>query len=171
MSSKLGKNASLVGVDDGGDNLFSDFATLETDFSNTFSDEYSLLKTKRNVYRILGAVGGVALVSLYMNQNTSATELGMKVTMAGVAEVISINFTKSMIHNDYVEKEDAVRAPTTALLYYLMSARSLDTNIRKRPAQEAIVCALGSYAIGYYLDMDSKKKSSDSKSKGKKDKN
>jgi hypothetical protein len=158
MSSILGNNTALVGVDDSNtnqnsDNLFSDFATLESDFTKTFSDEYSMLKQKKNVYRILGAIGGVAAVSLYNNRDSKLPDLAMKFTMVGLAEIIAINFAKSMVHNENTHSEESMRAPTTAILYYLMSTRSLDTNIRKQPAIEAIVASISSYAVGYYLDM------------------
>jgi hypothetical protein len=155
MSSKLGNNTSLVDVDDGQNsaNLFSDFATLESDFTKIISDEYSMLQQKKNIYRILGAIGGVAAVSLYNNRDSRLPDLGMKFVIVGIAEVVAINFAKSMVHNEYTGSEDPTRAPTTALLYYLMTTRSIDTNIRAQPAQEAIASAIASYAVGYYLDM------------------
>ena len=165
----LGKHKPNQNQDDDSDDssVYLNLGLIDIDISKEAQQSYSWVQKPQNYYRVLAGCGAIFGVSFYNGEN-NVSSLVMKWAIFVLSDIVSMMFCDSLIARNYVteNQEKHIRLPTTALLYYLVTNRSLDIyNINNSAGEEAILSSIGSYFVGYALETSSPQPKSKTKSK------
>jgi hypothetical protein len=134
--------------------LTSDFSKLLGDVENIYGDEVKYVGSDSNLYRILGSMAGVSLVSMY-NGNNNVKSLAIRSGIFGLATLISIHLSNALQYKNYVaeNREEQIILPASGILYYLSMSRNLQfPNRMNNTVMEVIGGLAGSFSSEYFFN-------------------